>query len=262
MKLLHISDTHCRHKAYNKIVIPDDIDLIVHSGDATQSRGAKVNMEEMKQFVKWYSSFTDIPKVFVPGNHDTCLDPNKNPDYLSAMSLFENTDIQLLMFDESIEDNVHNVVTNSYLVRILPMQYTKAFYDWAFNKTDEELTALYNTVSLSSVDIIVSHEPPLGFNDFVIIDNNIGEDAPSGRVVRGFCNVGNTTLREIVDTSTSLKAVLCGHIHNQRLDYNTVLANAVVTTYRNIQISNAASLIDGSFNTGFYTLEYPNIITI
>lgn len=63
MKLLHISDTHGKHKLLSDL---PKADIIVHSGDVSMT-GTE---EEIIDFLNW---FLDLPykyKVFVPGNHD------------------------------------------------------------------------------------------------------------------------------------------------------------------------------------------------
>ena len=71
MKILHISDTHTYHQ---KIDIPPDIDCIIHSGDAANSRGRAENALEMIDFIKWFETINVKHKIYVPGNHDVSVE--------------------------------------------------------------------------------------------------------------------------------------------------------------------------------------------
>ena len=66
MKILHISDTHGRHASMKGM---PDADVIIHSGDISEN-GTE---EEVISFIEWFESLDYKYKVFVAGNHDTCL---------------------------------------------------------------------------------------------------------------------------------------------------------------------------------------------
>ena len=66
MKILHLSDTHNRHRLLTNLPAAD---VIVHCGDFTDDGTPK----ELLDFLNW---FIDLPykyKIFVTGNHDLCL---------------------------------------------------------------------------------------------------------------------------------------------------------------------------------------------
>ena len=71
MRVWLLSDTHCQH---DKLLIPDGIDMVVHAGDATNSRSPVVNNNEMLKFLEWYEALNIQYKVYVPGNHDTSIE--------------------------------------------------------------------------------------------------------------------------------------------------------------------------------------------
>lgn len=66
MKILHISDTHGRHASMKGM---PEADVIIHSGDISEN-GTE---EEVISFLEWLESLDYKYKVFVAGNHDTCL---------------------------------------------------------------------------------------------------------------------------------------------------------------------------------------------
>ena len=51
MRIWHISDTHGYHKWFE---IPQNIDIVVHSGDATNSRNPVKNAKKMREFLEWF----------------------------------------------------------------------------------------------------------------------------------------------------------------------------------------------------------------
>lgn len=66
MKILHISDTHgCHHRMRD---LPE-ADMIVHSGDFTMNGSP----QETIDFLKWFSGLDYPDKIFIAGNHDSCL---------------------------------------------------------------------------------------------------------------------------------------------------------------------------------------------
>ncbi|MBQ3636625.1 MAG: metallophosphatase domain-containing protein [Bacteroidales bacterium] len=66
MRIVHISDTHGRHREIEGL--PEG-DVIVHSGDFT-NMGTE---EEVLDFLNWMVELPHRHKIFVPGNHDFCL---------------------------------------------------------------------------------------------------------------------------------------------------------------------------------------------
>jgi predicted phosphodiesterase len=74
MKIYHISDTHSFH---NQLVIPKDIDVIVHTGDATNHSSPIFNYTEFLNFVEWYKNVDCQYKIYVAGNHDSYISEYK-----------------------------------------------------------------------------------------------------------------------------------------------------------------------------------------
>ena len=66
MRILHISDTHGRHRLLHDL---PPADVIVHSGDVTDNG----EDEEVLDFVEWFESLDYAHKLFIAGNHDTNL---------------------------------------------------------------------------------------------------------------------------------------------------------------------------------------------
>ena len=67
MKIVHISDTHSKH---NNLNIPENIDLLIFSGDWSRIGSSS----DTENFFSWLISL-NIPKiVFIAGNHERTLD--------------------------------------------------------------------------------------------------------------------------------------------------------------------------------------------
>lgn len=66
MRLIHLSDTHGRHRQLTDL---PQADIIVHTGDITED-GTE---EEVEDFVKWFGNLPYQRKIFIAGNHDLCL---------------------------------------------------------------------------------------------------------------------------------------------------------------------------------------------
>ena len=52
MKIWHVSDTHTYHGLLN---VPDDIDIVIHSGDCSKLKNPYNNEPEVRDFIDWYS---------------------------------------------------------------------------------------------------------------------------------------------------------------------------------------------------------------
>lgn len=89
MRIWHISDTHQLHE---KLKAPQDVDVVVHSGDATNAHDPVQNLIQMKLFLSWFASLPIKEKIFTPGNHDISLWRN-----LIARDEIESMGIKLLL---------------------------------------------------------------------------------------------------------------------------------------------------------------------
>ena len=134
MKLLHISDTHGKHKLLSDL---PKADIIVHSGDVSMT-GTE---EEIIDFLIW---FLDLPykyKVFVPGNHDDCL---------------IDADIS------GLDDNCFVLDNKGIEIEGIIIYGVPAFIEFSINGEEEKFI---NSIP-KNTDILVTHQPPYGILDF------------------------------------------------------------------------------------------------
>jgi Predicted phosphoesterases, related to the Icc protein len=66
MKILHISDTHNKHRSLQSL---PPADMIIHSGDISFA-GSE---DEILDFIEWFAALPYKYKIFIAGNHDDCL---------------------------------------------------------------------------------------------------------------------------------------------------------------------------------------------
>jgi len=184
MKILHISDTHSNQ---HLLQIPEGIDLVIHSGDATNYRDPYRNEPEMRAFIDWFASLPIPNKVFVAGNHDTSIEKGLvRPDFI------ESRGINYLYCEERTICGL----------RIWGAPYTPRYGDWSFMKDRGTINRLWETIP-DGVDVIVTHGPPYG-----ILDATIRQD-------HQYDLCGDSALMKAV-TRVNPKLCCFGHIHSYK----------------------------------------------
>lgn len=216
MKIWHISDTHGNHE---KLKVPD-VDLIIHSGDATNWQNRSKNLEEMLDFLRWFEQIR-IPKIYIAGNHDTSIESKIiDKEYLSDLGI-------IYLENESVEFKGVNIYGSPY---------SPTFgIGWAFNKARHKIHEVWDEVP-EDTDILVTHSPPLG-----ILDLTENRD-------RTFEMCGDKNLYKQITQRIKPKLHLFGHIHNRTgATYHNSGTKQVAGV--DTLFSNAAISIDGKMNS-------------
>ena len=211
MKIWHISDTHGSHKS---LVIPEGIDVVIHSGDCSNYRDPYNNESEVRDFIDWFSG-VDIPtKIYVAGNHDTSIEKG-----LIMGNDFTDNGITYLENESIVLDGI----------KIFGSPHTPQFGQWAFMKARHKLERVWGMAIDDDVDVIVTHGPPKGILDLAEDRNGCLE----------YC--GDKSLLNRVK-EVNPKLVLFGHIHNARDIVNTGIRKlyGLETIF-----SNATTVTDG-----------------
>ena len=173
MKIILTSDTHSFH---DKIHLPEG-DMIIPAGDVSN----KGTYGEATSFLHWFKNLPLKHKVFIAGNHDFIFE--KNPPLDSSN------------FPEGIT-YLQNSAIEIEGVSIYGSPYTPEFYNWAFmKKRGEEMRQIWNMIT-NTVDILITHGPPI-----TILDKSI-----SGRL----CGCEELLKRV---TEIQPKVHVFGHIH-------------------------------------------------
>lgn len=133
MTILHISDTHGRHRQLGEL---PRADVIVHSGDFTM----KGTDNEVSDFVEWFAALPFRHKIFVAGNHDKCL-------YGKTL--------------EGLPANCHYLCYSG--VEIDNVQ----FWGVPMFKADAQSGKLRELLEAmpTSIDVLVTHQPPYSMLD-------------------------------------------------------------------------------------------------
>ena len=216
MKIWHISDTHGFH---NQLVIPEGIDLVIHTGDASNYLDPYTNEPEVRKFIDWYEQISIPNKIFIPGNHDTSIERG-----LVRASDFISRGIHILNHDWMDVNGI----------KIFGSPYTPTFGQWAFMKSRETINRVWEQIP-EGMDIIAVHGPCKGILDLSRDRQNVLE----------FC--GDGALRKHVLNRVKPKYFLSGHIHNFEEIINTGFRH--LPDY-GITFSNAAGVTDRRFNLG------------
>lgn len=213
MKIWHISDTHTFH---GLLTIPENIDMVIHSGDATNPREPLPNKIEMENFIEWYKSLPIKYKIFVAGNHDTSIERK----HITKENFKDNGIIYLE--NESVEIEG---------IKIWGSPITPTFgIGWAFNKQRMKTHEVWKQIP-TDTDIVITHGPPSTILDLSYNRENELE----------FC--GDTSLKKRI-FEIKPKLSLFGHIHNCE-----DIINSGVRKIPNIDtiFSNGSVVTDGKF---------------
>lgn len=225
MKILHISDTHGYHGLLN---IPNDIDMIIHSGDISNSRNPILSNNECLDAIEWFGSL-NLPVILVAGNHDIALERG-----MITKQQMTKKGITYLC-NEGITING---------VSFWGSPFTPSFGEgWAFNKKRDKLHDLWATIP-EKTDVVITHGPPKGILDHSY--NQIGN-------VYERCGCAALLKRML---KIEPKYCLFGHIHNCEdiINAGTTKLSAYSTIY-----SNGSVVTDGKFGK---LSSHGNILTI
>jgi Icc-related predicted phosphoesterase len=213
MKIWHISDTHGYH---DLLVVPEGIDLVIHSGDCSNPRDPYNNEPEVRDFIDWYKELPIKNKIYVAGNHDTSIE-------------------RRLVTAIDFEDNGIIYLENDYVticgVKIFGSPHTPQFGQWAFMKDRTKLERFWRLAIHEPCDIIVVHGPPKGCLDKSYDRNNNMESC------------GDKSLLNLV-LEMQPAYMLFGHIHNCK---DIINAGMLQLSGYKTWFSNGSVVTDGKF---------------
>lgn len=173
MKITAVSDLH---GYYPKL--PGG-DLLIVAGDLT-GRGST---KEYSDFAEWYLAQDYRKKVFIAGNHDTCIESGEyyfNKDWLGYLQ-DSGTEFEGLKI-WGCPHSLHFEGINPHCM--------------AFTGTERCLKKKYDLIP-DDVDILVTHTPPFG-----ILDRNYYNK-----------NCGSRSLLIALENRIKPRLLICGHLH-------------------------------------------------
>jgi len=195
IRIVLISDTHSRHDALGHLP-PGD--LLIHSGDFTQTRPSKP--QEYKDFVDWFSSQPHQNKVMIAGNRDGFMDTQTARKYEPNSGFWMDLTQQYLKNQSNfvyLEDEALELKIKGTTLKLFGTPWT-AIYGKpgkAFQIKREDLAEKWQQIPRQT-DILVTHMPPFGVRDM-----NAGK-----------INAGSQSLLDSV-LSVKPKLHVFGHIH-------------------------------------------------
>ena len=161
MRITCISDTHSKHFG---IDIPQ-CDVLIHAGDVT-SIGTK---SQFYSFIEWFDMQPATYKIWIGGNHDLSLDPQRSgegkvPDWLTQ--LIKDAQDQNIFYLENSGCKIGDI-------KFWGSPITPDFFPqhWAFNKPrGEEINKVWKEIP-NDIDVLITHGPPHDIGDKVGIEN-------------------------------------------------------------------------------------------
>ena len=207
--LLHLSDTHGKHEELQLDL--EGIDIIAHTGDATNTWKPSANLLEWEKFIKWYGELPVKHKLFVPGNHD------------AACYHFKK-----FVKDSCLAAGV--TYLEKELVEIEGIKFygdptTPTFNNWYFMSDRSKIRKHWDMIP-QETQVLLTHGPRKGILD----------SADSGLV-------GDRSLGARIDELPDLILHCFGHIHD-----NDDFKNNGILVRDGICYSNASSVEDGMWN--------------
>lgn len=238
MKILHISDTHQYHTDLLIGQEYTDIDFIIHSGDATNYRSPISNFNEFKNFLDFFPGFIseDIPKIYVPGNHDSAI----HAKMITAQD-FSDLGI-ILLIDEG-------VTVEGY--KIYGSPWTPTFGSWYYMSPRHKIGKYWDAIP-EDTEILVTHGPPMGILD--IAKSDLSHSHSQFNYTKQ--HVGDKALYTRIQNLENLKWHLFGHVHDNAESKNS----GIFIPHTGPKYSNASCITDGKFDKGL--TSFGNIIII
>lgn len=172
MRIVCFSDTHGLE---DQIQIPDG-DALIFCGDLCC--GGRI--EEYYRFAQFMRKQKHSLKIIVAGNHDWLF--QREPQ--QAKQIFEGV--------TWLHDNAISIGRDT----IYGTSWQPTFFNWAFNRTEQELSELYSRIFFETT-VLVTHCPP-----YEVLDVN-----------RDGQNCGSVALKERANNLPYLRYHLFGHIH-------------------------------------------------
>lgn len=212
LKIWHISDTHTYHWL---LKVPENIDMVIFSGDCSNPRNPIMNSIEVENFIAWFASLDIKYKIMIAGNHDSSIEKG----YIKPEKFTSNNIIYLENEEVIIEG-----------FKIWGSPFTPSFNDWSFMKNRSKLDKLWKQMP-GDADIVIIHGPPKNILDLALDYNN--------KLERCGCSA---LMKRMLDVQPELMCF--GHIHNNK---DIINAGTMKLSIQDTIFSNGSVVTDGKF---------------
>ena len=183
IKLWHVSDSHASHGLLN---VPENVDIVVHSGDESNYYDVYKNEQECRDFMEWFGSLPIKNKIMIGGNHSSFI-ATRTKEF---RELCKEKGV-IYLENEGIEIEG---------LKIWGSPYSPTFGNWYFMKSRDKMHRVWENIP-ENTDILITHTPPKGCLDLSYNRNHELE----------FCGCSNL-LKNIFRVKPKLS--LYGHIHS------------------------------------------------
>jgi len=215
-KIWHISDTHGYH---DLLIVPENIDWVIHSGDFSNYFDVYKNEPEALNFLHWYGNLKIPIKILIAGNHDA---------YAHSISK---------KFKEWCDYYKIIYLENDYIIlddiKIFGSPNTPNFGNWYFMKNRAKMDKHWNKID-EDVDVFIVHGPPKGVLDL----------SENRERTLEYC--GCNSLKNHILNRIKPKLCLFGHIHNYK---DIINAGTMKLSISNTLFSNGSVVTDRKFGT-------------
>jgi Icc-related predicted phosphoesterase len=182
--------------------IVEPCNLLLLCGDIvslqTQSTFKRGSIWYKEEFKPWAESTPSDKVIFIAGNHDICIEGYE--DYYKDLFPF-NGKVTFL----------HHQAYDYQGIKIFGTPYCKEFLNWAYMRSNKELSELYKAIP-DNLDILITHDAPYGYTDICLEGTSE--------------HLGNKPLADAV-LEKSPRYVLHGHLHSSSHEFE-VLGNSKV----------------------------------
>ena len=134
MRILHISDTHSKHRELPPL---PNADIIIHSGDFTFAGSEN----EAYDFINWFCDLPFPHKICIARNHDLCM--------YGANSI------------DGLPNNVHYLCNNSIEISNVTFFGIPLFME---DIMDGSFDRMINDIP-DNTNVLITHQAPYGFCD-------------------------------------------------------------------------------------------------
>lgn len=205
-KICHVSDTHGWFHS-----VPEETDIIVHSGDFLPNRTFGIRAIEESYQPVWIE--TNSEKLKRWAGKRPVLITHGNHDFINTVPYLRRIGIDAHLLDDTRHDQSG---ISFYGFPYVPT-FTKS---WNYETSDLEIEARLEVANIEGMQILVAHSPLFG-----ILDRNQNGVRCGSKPMRKF----------LQDSSWVPEYYLCGHIHESagRVGWSrriTVINSACIQT--------------------------------
>ena len=158
-----------------------------------QSTFEKGSIWYNNEFKPWAEALPCDKVIFIAGNHDICIEGYEE----WYKEIFPCNSKVTFLDHQACEYNG---------IKLFGTPYCKEFLNWAYTRSNKELTELYKAIP-NNLDILITHDAPYGYSD-ICLDGNLE-------------HLGNKPLADAI-IEKKPKYVFHGHLHSASHEFEDI----------------------------------------